>query len=136
MIRVKQLFESILKKLLGFSVVGIITTLLSGGLIYVIIHMLKGPLVLSYILIYTLAIILSFVLNMIFVFKNQINLKGAAIYFGIYLSGMGLGALFLEYFKDILDIPDVIKAYLAIPVTLTWNFGLSYLVFNKPENYR
>ena len=71
--------------------VGVITTLLSGGLIYVVIHLLDGPLVLSYVLIYTLAILLSFVLNMIFVFKNQIKLKGAAIYFGIYLSGMGLG---------------------------------------------
>lgn len=134
MTNVKKLIKEITKKLVGFSVVGIITTLVSVILIYVVIHLFNGSLVWSYLIIYFLAIILSYILNMIFVFKNNIDLKGALIYFGIYLSGMAIGAIFLEYTKGIINVPDVWKAYMAIPITMTWNFGLSFFIFNSPKN--
>ena len=129
-----KIIKEITKKLLGFSVVGIITTLVSVALIYIVIHLFNGSLVWSYVFIYFLAIILSYILNMIFVFKNHMNVKGALIYFGIYLSGMAIGAVFLEYSKDTIHIADVWKAYMAIPITMTWNFGLSFLIFNSPKN--
>ena len=117
-----------------FSLVGIITTVFSGILIYIVIHIFGGPLVLSYALIYFLAIVLSYILNMIFVFKNKIEIKGAFIYFGIYLSGMLLGVLFLKFFKNSINIPNFLKAYMAIPLTMAWNFFLSYVIFNSKKN--
>jgi|AntRauTorckE5430_2_1112549.scaffolds.fasta_scaffold22995_1 putative flippase GtrA len=134
MSRIKKAYKYILKKIFGFSLVGVITTLFSGVMLYVVIHVFNGPLVLSYVLIYFVAIILSYILNMFFVFKNNIDFKGALIFFGIYLSGMGLGALFLEYFKNTLNIPDIFKAYMSIPLTMTWNFIISYLIFNPRKN--
>lgn len=134
MLKIKVLVEQILAKLFGFSVVGLITTIISVALIYIVIYLFNGPLVLSYIIIYTLSIFLSYLLNMFYVFNNQLYTKEALIYFGIYLSGMGLGALFLEHTKDVMNMPDVWKAYITIPITLTWNFGFSFAIFNSQED--
>jgi putative flippase GtrA len=112
----------------GFSLVGIITTVLSMVLLFVSLKILQTPLIATYISIYILTIFLSFYLNSKIVFKTNISLRNGYLYFIIYASGLALGALLLLVFKKLLPYENWILSYMIIPFTLTSNFILSYKV--------
>lgn len=116
----------------GFSGVGVITTLISLGAIYVFLEILQSPLILTYSIIYFLTILLSYFLNSLFVFKSPLAMKKGIKYFLIYLSGMLIGIVVLWLLKKTLSYDSYILAYLVLPVTMMWNFILSYYLF-KPQ---
>jgi putative flippase GtrA len=114
----------------GFSGVGIITTLISLGAIYVFLEILETPLILTYSIIYFLTILLSYLLNSVYVFKSPLGIEKGIKYFLIYLSGMVIGIIVLWLLDQILDYDHYILAYLVLPVTMMWNFIMSYFLFN------
>ena len=117
----------------GFSGVGFITTLISLGAIYLFLEIFQTPLLLSYSIIYFLTILLSYFLNSIFVFKSPLAMEKGIKYFLIYLSGMVIGIVVLWLLDQVLDYEAYILAYLVLPVTMMWNFLMSYFLF-KPNN--
>lgn len=117
----------------GFSGVGIITTLISLGAIYLFLEILQTPLILTYSIIYFLTILLSYLLNSLLVFKSPLTMEKGIKYFLIYLSGMVIGIIVLWLLDQILDYDSYILAYLVLPVTMMWNFVLSFYLF-KPNN--
>ena len=113
----------------GFSMVGVITTLISLGAIYLFLEILQTPLILTYSIIYFLTILLSYFLNSVLVFKTPLGMEKGFKYFLIYLSGMVIGILVLWLLDQILDYDSYILAYLVLPVTMMWNFLMSYFLF-------
>ena len=113
----------------GFSGVGVITTLMSLGAIYLFLEILQTPLILTYSIIYFLTILLSYFLNSVLVFKAPLGIEKGIKYFLIYLSGMVIGILVLWLLDQILDYDSYILAYLVLPVTMMWNFLMSYFLF-------
>ena len=113
----------------GFSSVGVITTVISLFAVYFFLEVVESPLYITYALIYFFTICLSYFLNTYFVFKAAVSWKKATGYFSIYLSGMVLGILVLWLLKASLTFENYILAYLVIPVTMTWNFLLSFYLF-------
>lgn len=113
----------------GFTGVGVITTLISLGAIYLFLEILQTPLILTYSIIYFLTILLSYFLNSVFVFKAPLGMEKGIKYFLIYLSGMLIGIVVLWLLDQILDYDSYILAYLVLPVTMMWNFLMSYFLF-------
>lgn len=115
-----------IKLLGGFSLVGLVTTLLSLGLIYIFLKLLQTPLIITYIGIYLVTIILSFILNSIFVFKSGLSYGNGFKYFFVYISGMFLGVLLLWVFKRIIPLENYLLGYIVLPFTMVWNFTFSF----------
>ncbi len=124
--------KHIFKLLGGFSVIGLITTLLSLLMIFVFLKIVQTPLIITYVCIYTASILLSFILNSVFVFKSNLSVKNGLKYFLIYFSGMLLGTLLLWVFKKIIPLENYILGYLVLPFTMVWNFSFSFILL-KPE---
>ena len=115
----------------GFSVVGLIVTLLSLLLTYLFIGILKTPLYMSYALIYLLSIFASYTLNLNFVFKVKKTPKNIFTFYLIYGSSMLIGLVTLKLYKIIIPLDDWLLAYLVLPVTLTWNFIMLSLLLKE-----
>lgn len=114
------------KLFVGFSFVGLISTLISLALIYGFLKLLNTPLIPTYVGIYIATILLSFVLNSRYVFNTTLSYNNWHKYLIIYLSGMLLGTFLLWGFEKLMPFENYILAYLVLPFTLTWNFMFSY----------
>ncbi|MCX6304766.1 MAG: GtrA family protein [Bacteroidetes bacterium] len=122
----------IIRKFAGFSVVGVIVTLLSMVISYVLLKILATPLLLTYILVYGATIFISFKLNSKLIFKTGSNARNLVIYFLVYGVGMVVGTVMLWILRIVLPFENWILPYLVIPFTMASNFTLSYY-FLKPE---
>ncbi len=135
-ILLRKLIPMKTKKLLlsfsGFSVVGIIVTLLSLLLIYIFIGILNTPLYISYVSIYLFSIFVSYLLNLKFVFKVKKSRNSIITYYLIYGSSLLIGLITLRIYKIFIPLEDLINTYMVIPVTLVWNFTM-LSVFLKKE---
>lgn len=121
------------KKLLGFSIVGIIVTLFSILLLYLFIQLIGMNVYVGYLISYLLSILLSLILNNFLVFKSgKIDSKKAFKYYLIYLISMIIGLIALWVFE--LTLPDLNKFWLSIlciPITYTWNFIFTNKLLSK-----
>jgi len=121
------------KKLLGFSIVGIIVTLFSILLLYLLIQLMGTNVYIGYVISYLLSILLSLVLNNFLVFNSgKIDIKKAYKYYLIYLFSMIIGLIALWVFELIL--PNLNKFWLSIlciPITYTWNFLFTNKLLSK-----
>ncbi len=128
-----NIFIAIKKFLLGFSVVGVLTTIFSLILLFITIQLLKWDIYLSYVISYSLSILLSYLLNSIFVFKIVSHrLSDFLMYVSVYIISMLVGVLLL--FPIQLLIPNFnafLQTVLVIPFTFTWNFIFSNKILNK-----
>lgn len=128
----KKIIEhKLFRKVLGFSSVGVFTTLLSLSLTYVFLELIKTPLIPTYVCIYFSTILISYFMNSRLVFKSGKSFKKLVLYYGVYLSGMLLGVLVLKIYEGCLPFKNYILSYLVIPFTMTWNFILSALVLKN-----
>lgn len=122
-------------KLLGyFSLVGVVSTLLSILLIYIFLKLLQTPLIVTYIGIYLGTILLSFILNSVFVFKSDLTFNKGMKYLIVYISGMLLGTILLWMFKRMLPFDNYILGYLVLPFTTAWNFTFSFKLLNPVKS--
>ncbi len=119
-----QFIQAIWKKLIGFSIVGVIVTLFSIFLLYLFVQILRFNLYVGYSLSYIISILLSLWLNNTFVFRGgSINIKKTYKYVAVYLISMAIGLLLLVPLEPI--FPNIEKFWLTLmclPVTYIWNF--------------
>jgi len=120
-----------LKKIAGFSIVGVISTLCSMLLMYVFHDIFKWHYQVSYVASYIIPLFLSFLLNSIFVFKSHKSTRNLVVYFSIYLSSMVTGMLLLGIFRATLPWNETILSYLTLPATMAQNFTLSHFLLKK-----
>lgn len=115
---------NLIKKILGFSIVGINVTLLSIVFLFLFLSLLKMNLYIGYILSYFLSISISYLLNSFFVFKTQKKtLKQVLAYFIIYIVSMFIGLIFLYILKSLIPNGDkFLLSLMIIPITFLWNF--------------
>jgi putative flippase GtrA len=128
-----NLGRDILKLFAGFSIVGLLNTLLSLGLMYICLKLLDTSLILTYIVIYFTTILISFFLNSRFVFNSGLSFSNGLKYLIVYVSSMFMGTFLLWVLKKILPFENYILAYLTIPFTMIWNFVLFYKILKSRE---
>lgn len=121
------------KKLAGFGIIGVISTLLSMLLMYIFHNVLHWHYQISYVISYVIPLSLSFILNSIFVFKSHKNTRNLIVYFSIYLSSMCSGMLILALYKRLIPLDETLLSYMTLPFTMAQNFTLSHLFLKKKE---
>ena len=111
------------RKIIGFSFVGVISTLVSMALIYVMNERLHWSPYVSYVISYVLSILLSYILNMLKVFSSQFSWKSLGLYYVTYVSSMLLGMLLLKLFIWLLPTWNAtLLSYMVIPFTMVYNY--------------
>lgn len=121
-----------IKKLTGFSLVGIVVTLVSLLLLYICNELLSFNLYLAYFISYFLSILLSYFLNACLVWKVCPSLGAIVKYFVIYLLSMliGLGILYaLESF--LVEWNHTLISFLTVPFTMLWNYIFVNIILSK-----
>ncbi len=118
---------SVIWKLMGFSIVGVVVTLFSIILLYIFIQLINLNVYIGYVISYLFSIFLSLMFNNFLVFKSRsINVRKLIKYYLIYLISMLIGLISLWIFE--LLFPELNKFWLSIlcvPITYTWNFHFS-----------
>jgi putative flippase GtrA len=120
-----------LKKIAGFSIVGVIATLFTMALMYIFHNLLHWHPQVSFVLSYIIPLFLSFLLNSIFVFKSHKSTRNLVVYFSIYLSSMLTGMVLLAIYKNYSTWDETILSYMTLPVTMAQNFTLSHFLLKK-----
>ena len=64
-------------------------------------------------------------LNSLITFQSALSLRRLVLYFGVYLSAMGVGVILLNLYRVILPFEDWVLPLLVLPVTALWNFFFS-----------
>jgi len=123
-----------LKRLPHFSAVGAVVTVVATGTNIVLLKYVHTPLVLTWVCVYAIAINLSYVLNSVFTFQSALSLERMAIYYGIYLSSMGIGVALLKFYRAVLTWENWILPLLVLPITALWNFSLSSVFLKRRED--
>lgn len=116
-------FSALAGKFLKFSLVGAFTTLCSLSTQAVLLKFYHTPLIPTYVSVYGGTILLSYMLNSRLTFRSRITVKKALLYFGIYLSAMGLGVLLLHLYRQVLPFENWVLPFLVVPFTMAWNFS-------------
>ena len=112
-----------IRKIIGFSFVGVIATLVSMALIYIMNECLHWNPYVSYIISTVLSILLSYVLNMLKVFSSRFSWKDLGLYYLTYLSSMVLGILLLRFYEWLLPTWNAtLLSYMVIPITMVYNY--------------
>lgn len=112
-------------RLSRFSLIGGLVTLASTGSNIVLLKFFQTPLILTYVCVYCAAITLSYILNSHFTFSSPLALQSLVLYFGIYLSAMGLGVVLLKIYRAVLPFENWVLPLLVLPFTAFWNYGWS-----------
>lgn len=111
------------RKVVGFSFVGVVATLVSMTLIYVMNEWLLWNPYVSYFISTVLSILLSYVLNMLKVFSSRFSWKDLGLYYLTYLSSMVLGMLILRFYEWLLPTWNAtLLSYMVIPITMVYNY--------------
>ena len=119
------------RRMVGFSLVGVIATLVSMAMIYVMNEWLHWNPYVSYIVSTLLSILLSYVLNMLKVFSSQFSWKALGLYYLTYLSSTILGMLVLWFYLWLFPTWNAtLLSYMVIPITMIYN----YIFVNKIAN--
>lgn len=113
----------LMRRFMGFSVVGLASTVVSMLMFYVGVEVLHYNAVGVYLVSYLLTIIGSYFANSIWVFHVKVLAVECVKFFGIYASGMVLGAALLRLLESV--FPMISPFWLGIgvmPITVGWNF--------------
>lgn len=118
--------------MVGFSLIGAITTVASIVLIYMGNEVLNIDKYTTYVTVYALSLLLSYFLNFNYVFKIKKSFLSAALYFFSYLAVMVLGILALRVSEAVAqDLNGTIQTLLVLPLTTICNFLMTSLIVAK-----
>jgi putative flippase GtrA len=123
-----------LKRLPHFSLVGAIVTVVATGTNIVLLKYVQTPLILTWLCVYAVAINLSYVLNSMFTFQSALSIERMVLYYGVYLSSMGIGVVLLKFYRAVLTCENWILPLLVLPVTAMWNFCMSSIVLKRRKS--
>jgi len=100
-----------------------VVTFLSMLLLYLFNEWIICEVYISYALSYVITIGVSYVLNMLYVFRTKLTLKGILLYYMVYISSMLLGLGLLWLFTILLpNLNRTIISYMVIPFTMIYNY--------------
>ena len=102
-----------------------VVTVVATGTNIVLLKYVHTPLILTWVCVYAVAINLSYVLNSVVTFQSSLSFQRMGIYYGIYLSSMGIGVALLKLYRAVLTWENWILPLLVLPITALWNFSLS-----------
>ena len=116
-------YKKLISTFAGFSVVGVVVTLVSMLLIFVFNEVLCWNSIVSYLISYALSILLSYYLNTVYVWKKDASIADLFHYFGIYIASMVIGAVLLWVLEFVFSSANnTILSYCVIPFTMLWNY--------------
>ena len=115
----------LVSRILKFSSVGLIVSLITLGMSMYALAVLKTPLIPTYIFIYGTSILASYFLNSRYTFKSSVSGTKSLIYFAIYVLSMSTGVILLGIYSRLFDIDNWIYPFMVIPFTASLNFFLS-----------
>lgn len=116
---------ALLRRLPHFSLVGALVTFVSTATNISLLKFLHTPLIPTYVLVYSASICLSYVLNSLITFQSALSLRRLVLYFGVYLSSMGVGVVLLNLYRALLPFENWVLPLLVLPFTALWNFFFS-----------
>lgn len=122
-----------LKRLPHFSVVGAVVTCVATGTNIVLLKFFRTPLIVTWVCVYCVAINVSYFLNSVFTFQSALSVKRMILYYGVYLSSMGVGVVLLRIYRAVLPFENWVLPLLVLPVTAMWNFGFSSAFLKRRE---
>ena len=73
-------------------------------------------------------------LNSVITFQSALSFERMGIYYGIYLSSMGIGVALLKFYRAVLTWENWILPLLVLPITALWNCGLSSVFLKRRED--
>lgn len=123
----------LVKRIIGFSFVGVFVTMVGMTLTFIFLKLLGFSPYITYFTSYVLTVLLSYYLNSRFVFKSGKSKKNLLIYYGVYSSSMLIGLVTLYIYHQLFTYDELLLNYMVIPVTMAWNFTVSSR-FLKPKN--
>ena len=115
----------LLKQLIKFGIVGVISTLLDYGLMIFFTEVFGVPYLLSSTLSYAISLIFNFFASMKYVFHGREDMSRAKqfVFFAVLcLMGMGIDQLVLWLIVENAGIDYRISKILATLVVMVWNF--------------
>lgn len=122
--------HSLIQRIFGFSVVGVISTIVSLLLLWLFNDGLSLNIYIAYVLAYGITIILSYILNARYVWTHALSIVDVVKYFAIYLSSMALGTVLLFPIQWLLpDWNHTLLSFTTIPFTMTWNYLFVNYIF-------
>lgn len=125
--------NTIIKRILGFSFVGIGVTFFSMFLTFVLIKIIGVSAYLTYFISYTTTIFISYYLNSRLVFKSGKSSRNLILYYGVYGLSLLIGLATLFLYRKYLSFDELILNYMVIPVTMTWNFIVTSKILKPQE---
>lgn len=126
----------LLKQLIKFGIVGVISTLLDYGLMILFTEVFGLYYLLSSTLSYGISLIFNYLASMKYVFQSREDvsrLKEFLIFTVLCLMGMGINQLMLWLIVENLGIDYRISKILATAVVMVWNFVTRKLFLEKKE---
>jgi putative flippase GtrA len=84
--------------------------------------------------VYGIAISLSYILNSHITFQSALSAKKLVLFFGVYLSSMGLGVLLLKTYRMLLSFENWVLPLLVLPATALWNYTFSSALMIRRGN--
>lgn len=120
----------LIQRILGFSVVGVLSTIVSLLLLWLFNDGLLLNIYVAYILAYSITIVLSYFLNARYVWTHALSVVDVVKYFAIYLSSMALGTILLFPIQWLLpDWNHTLLSFTTIPFTMIWNYLFVNYIF-------
>ncbi len=118
-------YIDLLKQLIKFGIVGVISTLLDYGLMVLFTEVFDVHYLLSSTLSYAISLVFNYLASMKYVFHSKEGMsrsKEFIIFTVLCLMGMGLNQLVLWLIVEQLGIDYRISKILATGVVMVWNF--------------
>jgi putative flippase GtrA len=116
-----------------FATVGAFCTALSLTCNFIFLKFIGTQLIPTYVIVYATTILLSFLLNSRFTFDARVSITNITVYFGIYLTAMGLGVILLTFYRSVLNFENWVYPFMSAPFTMLWNYSWSSRLLKKKE---
>lgn len=129
-------YINLLKQLIKFGIVGVISTLLDYGLMILFTEIFGIYYLLSSTLSYAISLVFNYFASMKYVFHGREGVSKAKeflIFTVLCLLGMGLNQLVLWLIVELLAIDYRISKILATGVVMVWNF-VTRKIFLEEKN--
>ena len=120
----KQQVRRLTARFLGFSLIGVVSTLLSVGIMAIMNECAGINGYVSYVTAYVVTILFSYFANALLVYKVSVSIAACVGFFATYLSGMVVGTILLAVAKQVFpSANDTLLGCAVLPFTIVWNFA-------------
>ena len=119
----KQQVLRLMSRFCGFSLIGVVSTLLSVGIMAIMNECAGINGYVSYVTAYVVTILFSYFANALLVYKVSVSIAACVGFFVTYISGMVVGTMLLAVAKQLFPgANDTFLGCAVLPFTVVWNF--------------